>query len=252
MHVDALAFEKVGFAYGREPVVASVRLRIAAGEMVALLGPNGAGKSTLLGLASGVLAPNAGRILLHGEELRGMPRRQIARVIAVVPQEFSVQFSYTVRQLVEMGRAPHLGALGAFGQADRQAVDEAMATTETTALAERVFNELSGGERQRVIVALALAQAPSLLLLDEPTAHLDIKHQVEVLELVRRLNAERRLTVLAALHDLNLAARYFPRLVLFQREVVADGPPARVLEAGLLSRVYGTPVRIGILRGEST
>jgi iron complex transport system ATP-binding protein len=246
----ALAFEDVDFAYTREPVVAGVRLRVAAGEMVALLGPNGAGKSTLLGLASGVLRPDSGRVLLHGEDLHRLPRRRIARQIAVVPQEFSVQFSYTVRQLVEMGRAPHLGMLGAFGPADRAAVDEALAATSTADLADRVFNELSGGERQRAIVALALAQAPSILLLDEPTAHLDIKHQVEALALVRRLNAERGLTVVAALHDLNLAARYFSRLVLFRREIVADGPPGHVLEPALLSGVYGTPVRIGILRGE--
>jgi iron complex transport system ATP-binding protein len=246
----ALSFEDVSFAYGREPILAGVRLRVAAGEMLALLGPNGAGKSTLLGLAAGVLRPRAGHVLLNGADLTRAPRRQIARQIAVVPQEFSVQFSYTVRQLVDMGRAPYLGALGLFGPADRAAVEEALAATSTDDLADRVFNELSGGERQRAIIALALAQQPSILLLDEPTTHLDIKHQVEILTLVRRLNAERGLTVVAALHDLNLAARFFSRLVLFRRAVVSDGPPAHVLDAALLARVYDTPVRIGILRGE--
>ncbi|MBF6590119.1 MAG: ABC transporter ATP-binding protein [Ktedonobacterales bacterium] len=246
----ALAFEQVGFAYAREPVIEDVTLAVAPGAMVGLLGPNGAGKSTLLGLAAATLKPLTGRVLLHGAESRRLSRRALARMVAVVPQAFSVQFAYTTRQLVEMGRAPHRGILGTFGSDDREAVAAALAATNTTALADRVFNELSGGERQRVIVALALAQAPSVLLLDEPTAHLDIKHQIEMLELLRRLNTERGLTVIAALHDLNLAARYFPRLVLFHRRVVADGPPARVLDGALLSRVYGTPVRVGILRGE--
>src|SRR5262249_37486503 len=136
------------------------------------------------------------------------------------------------------------------GPADRAAVEEALAATATDGLADRVFNELSGGERQRAIIALALAQQPSMLLLDEPTTHLDIKHQVEVLALARRLNTEHGLTVIAALHDLTLAARFFSRLVLFKREVVRDGPPVQVLDATLLARVYETPVHIGILRGE--
>jgi cobalamin transport system ATP-binding protein len=170
--------------------------------------------------------------------------------VAVVPQDFSVPFAYTVRQIVEMGRLAHADAWGTPRAVDRAAIAGALAETDTAALAGRVFNELSGGERQRVLIALALAQASPLLLLDEPTAHLDIKHQIEALELLRRLNRERGLTVLAVLHDLNLAARYFGRLILFRRRVVADGPPARVLDGALLSRVFEAPVRVGILRGE--
>jgi iron complex transport system ATP-binding protein len=246
----ALAFEEVSFGYTQEPIFTHVSAAVAPGEMVGLLGPNGAGKSTLLGLASGMLAPRAGSVRLHGANLRRIARRELARQVAVVPQDFSVQFAYTVRQLVELGRAPYLGVWGTLETGDRHVVEEALAETNTAALADRVFNELSGGERQRVIVALALAQAPSVLLLDEPTAHLDIKHQIEILELLCRLNFERGLTVLAALHDLNLAARFFQRLILFQRAIVADGPPGRVLEAGLLTRVYGTAVHVGILRGD--
>lgn len=248
----ALALDGVSFAYrgGTAPVVRDIKLHVAAGEMLGLIGPNGAGKSTLLRLATGLLKPATGTIRIHDEDMRALSREEIARRIAVVPQDFSVQFAYTVRQIVELGRMPHLGAWGTLTAADRRSVDHALATTDTLALANHVFQELSGGERQRVLLALALAQDAPIVLLDEPTAHLDIKHQIEALELLRHLNAERGLTVVAILHDLNLAARYFDRLALLQRTIVADGPPAHVLDAALLSRVYETKVQVGILRGE--
>ena len=159
-------------------------------------------------------------------------------------------FAYTVHQIVELGRLPYVGLLGAAGHADRRAVDAALESTGMAHLAERVWSELSGGERQRALISLALAQETPILLLDEPTAHLDIRHQIEVLELLRQLNRERGVTVLAALHDLNLAARYFPRLILCRTKLVADGTPAQVLEEGILSDVYQTRVQVGILRGE--
>lgn len=246
----ALAFESVGFGYGRRQVVRGVSFRLAAGEMVGLLGPNGAGKSTLLRLGSGTLRPAGGVVQLQGDDVSRLSRREVARRLAVAPQEFSVQFAYTVRQIVELGRMPHHDLLGMPQREDAWAIDAALEAAGVEHLADRVFNDLSGGEKQRVIIALTLAQEAPILLLDEPTAHLDIRYQIEILELLRRLNAERRLTVLAALHDLNLAARYFPRLILFRETIVADGPPARVLDAELLSSVYETPVRVGILRGE--
>ena len=246
----ALALEGVSFAYAGAAVVRDVTLRLRRGEMVALLGPNGAGKSTLLKLASGILRPGNGMVRVEGAELRRLARDAVARRVAVVPQDFAVQFAYTVRQVVELGRMPHMGAWSVARAADRAAVDAALAATNTRTLAERVFNELSGGERQRVLLALALAQDAPIVLLDEPTAHLDIRHQIETLDLLRRLNRERGITVLAALHDLNLASRYFPRLVLIRTTVLADGPPAQVLRDDLLSRAYDIPVRVGILRGE--
>jgi iron complex transport system ATP-binding protein len=246
----ALAFRDVSFAYAREPVVEHVSLEVARGEMLGLLGPNGAGKSTLLRLAAGVLVAKSGSIHIVGDDIRRLARREVARRVAVLPQDFSVQFAYTVRQIVEMGRLPYGDIWGSLRRDDRAAVERALETTDTAQLADRVYNELSGGERQRVLVALALAQGSPLVLLDEPTAHLDIKHQVDVLELLRQLNRERELTVVAALHDLNLAARYFPRLILFRRTIVADGPPAHVLDGERLSAVYETPVRVGILPGE--
>lgn len=246
----ALSFESVSFGYGQHQVVRDVTLQLAGGEMVGLLGPNGAGKSTLLRLAAGALRPRAGSIRLRGEDIWRLPRREVARRVAVAPQDFTVQFAYTVRQIVEMGRMPHHDLLSIARHEDGQAIEDAMAAAGVEHLADRVFNDLSGGERQRVLIALTLAQQASILLLDEPTAHLDIRYQIEVLDLLRRLNAERKLTVFAALHDLNLAARYFSRLILFRERIVADGPPARVLDADLLSSVYETRVRVGILRGE--
>lgn len=246
----ALAFESVSFGYGARPVVRDVTFQLEAGEMVGLLGPNGAGKSTLLRLGAGTLRPAQGVVRLHGEDVHRLSRREVARRLAVAPQEFSVQFAYTVRQIVELGRMPHHDLLSMPQREDARAIGAALEAAGVEHLADRVFNDLSGGEKQRVIVALTLAQEAPILLLDEPTAHLDIRYQIEILELLRRLNVERKLTVLAALHDLNLAARYFPRLILFRETIVADGPPAHVLDAGLLSTVYETPVRVGILRGQ--
>ena len=246
----ALEFAAVSFAYHRARALDNVSFRVAPGEMVGLLGPNGAGKSTILKLAAGTLRPNAGCVCLLGDEASRLPRREAARRVAVIPQEFTVQFPYTVRQIVEMGRTPRLNLLGTLDTEDHAAVDAALATTDIAHLADRIFNELSGGERQRVLLALALAQEGQILLLDEPTAHLDIRWQIETLELLRRLNAERGLTILAALHDLNLAARYFSRLILLNKRVVADGPPSRALEQELLGAVYGAAVTVGVLGGE--
>ncbi len=249
-HAGAVTLEQITFAYAERVIFRDVDLSVAGGEMVGLLGPNGAGKSTLLRVASGLLRPQSGRVAIGATDVRDLSRTELARRVAVVPQDFSVQFGYTVRQLVELGRMPHTGAWGIMRAPDRAAVVDALAATRLTDLADRVFNELSGGERQRVLIAMALAQGSGIVLLDEPTAHLDIRHQVEVLEMLRALNQERGLTVIAALHDLNLAARYFPRLVLFQYGIVQDGPPTAVLNAKLLRTVYGIPVQIGILRGE--
>ena len=244
-----LQLDSLAFGYGSQPLFVETSLTMNAGEMVGLLGPNGAGKTTLLRLAIGALHPQRGRVLLGGRDLRHLSRKEVARRVAVVPQEFSTPFAFTVRELVGLGRTPYLSFFGTERPADHQAVQQAMGATGTASLAGRIFNELSGGEKQRVALAMALAQQPELLVLDEPTTHLDLKYQIGVLELAQRLNRERGLTVLATMHDLNLASRYFPRLVLFQRGIVADGPPVEVLQSRLLSRVYEVPVEVGILRG---
>jgi iron complex transport system ATP-binding protein len=245
-----IQMQSIIFGYGQQPLLYDVSLRIDAGEMVGLLGPNGSGKTTLLRLLSGVLRPQQGTILLEGRDLQAWGRRGAAQRIAVVPQELHVPFAFTVEHMVSLGRMPFVNSFfGSLTRHDQEIVQNAMDIAEVSPLAWRIFNELSGGERQRVTIAMALAQQPSLLLLDEPTSHLDIKYQIETLELVQRLNREHGVTVIAAMHDLNLAARYFPRLLLFQRGIVADAGPAEVLEPGLLSRVYGVNVQVGILRG---
>ena len=244
-----LNVDGITFGYGKQPLLYDVHLQVRAGEMLGLLGPNGSGKTTLLRLISGVLRPQQGKVYLEGRDLQQWGRRGAARRIAVVPQELHIPFAFTVEHMVSLGRTPFVNFLGSQTKHDQRVVLEAMQAASIDTLAHRVFNELSGGERQRVIIAMALAQEPKLLLLDEPTSHLDIKYQVETLELVQRLNHERGVTVIAAMHDLNLAARYFPRLLLFQRGIVADAGPAEVLEPQLLSRVYDVNVQVGILRG---
>lgn len=244
-----LDMQGITFGYNRQPLLYEVHFQVRAGEMVGLLGPNGSGKTTLLRLISGVLRPQQGVVMLDGRDTRAWGRREVARRVAVVPQEMHVPFAFTVEELVSLGRTPYARLLGSHTQEDQNIVREALQAADIEPLAGRIFNELSGGERQRVTVAMALAQRPALLLLDEPTSHLDIKYQIELLELVQKLNRETDVTVIAAMHDLNLAARYFPRLVLFQRGIVADATPAEALEPHLLRRVYGINVQVGILRG---
>jgi iron complex transport system ATP-binding protein len=244
-----LQIENLAFGYTEHMLLYDIQMQVQRGEMVGLLGPNGSGKTTLLRLVSGILRPRQGRIILEGRELAHWGRRGTARRVAVVPQELQVPFAFTVEQMVALGRTPFINLWGGRSRQDHEIVREAMQLAEVDTLAERVFHELSGGERQRVTLAMALAQQPHLLLLDEPTSHLDIKYQIETLELVRRLNRETGVTVIAAMHDLNLAARYFPRLLLFQRGIVADGSPAEVLEPRLLQRVYGVTVQVGVMRG---
>lgn len=244
-----LQVENLAFGYGDLALLYGVQVRIESGEMVGLLGPNGSGKTTLLRLLSGILQPQQGRIVLDGRELTHWGRRGIAQRVAVVPQELQVPFAFSVEQMVALGRTPFVNLFGSRTSRDREIVSAAMKLAEVDRLAERIFHELSGGERQRVTLAMALAQQPRLLLLDEPTSHLDIKYQIEMLELVRRLNHETGVTVISAMHDLNLAARYFPRLLLFQRGIVADGGPAEVLAPRLLQRVYGVAVQVGVMRG---
>ncbi len=227
----------------RRPVLRGLALTVEAGEFVALLGPNGSGKTTLLRAIAGTLRPDAGRITLFDRDIGAWTRQALARRVAVLPQSLTLPDGFRVAELVEMGRAPHATRWLGASASDAESVERALADADATDLAERRADELSGGERQRVIVAMALAQEPELLLLDEPTLHLDIAHQAGLLSTVARLRRRRRLTVIAVLHDLNLAAAHAPRIaVLGGGRVVADGPPEVVLRPDLVREAFGVAV----------
>jgi ABC-type cobalamin/Fe3+-siderophores transport system ATPase subunit len=241
--VSALELQAIEAGYGREPVLRGIDLRLEPGEMLALIGPNGAGKSTLLRVAGGLLRPSAGRAVLQERDLASLGAREIARRIAVVPQEGPSPGGLLVREMVGLGRTPYVRLLLGPTVHDRHAVDWAMAAAGVAHLADRFVDELSGGERQRVILARALAQESSVLLLDEPTANLDLQHQVAMLELVRGLTHSRGLTVVAAVHDLQLAALYCDRVALMSAgQVVSQGTPEAVLTPPLLLETFGQQV----------
>lgn len=238
--------ENIRFSYEVTPVIDGVSLRVDSGEILGVIGPNSAGKTTLLRLLSKVVVPQWGTIRLAGRDLAGLRRPDLARVVAVVPQDVSLAFPFTVREFVLMGRYPHSPGRFFEGPADLVAAEEALETAEVAGLAEKPIHSLSGGERQRVLVARALAQRPSLLLMDEPNAHLDLHHQVDLVRLIRRLNLEEGTTVVLVSHDLNLAAELADRLLLLhQGRVVHIGKPEEVLEPDLLASVYQCPLEVG-------
>jgi iron complex transport system ATP-binding protein len=240
MTAPVLRADDLAVAYGERSVLEGLGLGIERGRVTALIGPNGSGKSTLLRTMARLLEPSAGVVHLDGEDLHRLPAREVARRLAILPQAPATPASLTVGELVEQGRFPHAGALRMLRRQDHEAVHRALADTGMEAYAGRSIDELSGGERQRAWIALALAQDAPILLLDEPTTFLDLGHQLDLLELVARLNRTRELTVLVVLHDLNLAAAYADRLVaLAQGRIVADGAPAEVLTEELVARVFG-------------
>jgi iron complex transport system ATP-binding protein len=229
---------------GGRAVVDGVDLDVGEGEWVALIGPNGAGKTTLLRAIVG-LVPYEGSIVLDGRPARELTRRELARLLAIVPQEPSTPPWMTVGEYVLMGRMPHLGPLAKEGRADREAAAAALARLDVEGYDERRLGTLSGGEKQRVVVARALAQEARVVLLDEPTSSLDIGHQQQALELLDTLRAESGLTLLAAMHDLTLAGQYADRVVLLDAgRVVADGPPGEVLTVALVEAHYGAEVDV--------
>jgi iron complex transport system ATP-binding protein len=222
-----------------------VSLSVASGEVLGLVGPNGSGKTTLIRAVTGGVATSSGRIELSGEDADELSQSERARRVAVVPQNPVLPDAFTVLEMVLMGRTPHLRLLQNESTHDVEAARQAMEATSTWELAERPLGELSGGERQRVVLARALAQETQLLLLDEPTAHLDIGHQGSVLSLVRRLCRDEGKGVLAVVHDLTLAAQYCDRLVLLRDgEVAAEGTADETLRRDVLERVYGARVSV--------
>ncbi|MGB9776090.1 MAG: ABC transporter ATP-binding protein [Anaerolineae bacterium] len=240
-----LEVENLTFAYDGRPVLREVSFRLMPGEVLGLIGPNGAGKSTLLRLVAGFLRPGAGTVRLFGRPPTEWPPRALARQVAMVPQGAYIPPTFTVWESVMLGRTPYLGFLGVPREADRAAARRALEWVGMADLSERLIGELSGGERQRVLLARALAQEPHCLLLDEPTTHLDIHHQVAVLSLIRRMALECGIAVLIVLHDLNLAATFTDRLALLvDGALAALGDPKEVLRRERLTAVYGDTVAV--------
>jgi iron complex transport system ATP-binding protein len=232
-----------------------VSVRINRGSLTGLIGPNGCGKTTLLKLLAGVLAPDRGSVSLDGRALASMSKRHVARRIAVVPQETHPAFEYTVLEMALMGRHPHLGPFQLEGPADLAIAHEALTATGTSQLAERAFMSLSGGEKQRVVIASALTQSPEVLLLDEPTASLDLGFQLEIGMLLQRLNRQRSATMVMATHDLNLAASLCDTLVLMRDgRVLASGNTPDVLTSAMVRQLYDVEadVRVHELAGHLT
>jgi iron complex transport system ATP-binding protein len=232
-------------SYGDREALRGVDLDVAPGEVVGLVGPNGGGKTTLLKAINRAVAPSAGEMTIDGEDATRLSSRELARRVAVVPQTPTLPVGFLAREVVVMGRTPYLGFLDQEGPADYAKADAALASLGAAELAYRRVEDLSGGERQNVVLARALAQETPLLLLDEPTANLDIGHQIVIARLLRRMAAERGAGVLAALHDLTLASLYCDRLVLLAAgSVVADGAPGDVLTRDNLRVAYGADVMV--------
>jgi iron complex transport system ATP-binding protein len=240
----AIQTRNLSFSYRDRAVLHDISLSVASGEMIGIVGPNGSGKTTFLKILSAVLR-GQGEVAINGRNIETYGRRELSKLFAVVQQDARVNFPYTAAEIVLMGRASHHSPLSLEGRSDLEAARASMALTDSLSLANRYLHELSGGEKQRIMIARALAQEPEILLLDEPSAFLDLKHQVQVFELLRRLNRERSLTIVAALHDLNLAALFFPRLIVLREgQIYRDGSPAEVLTEATIEEVYGIQVRI--------
>jgi iron complex transport system ATP-binding protein len=240
-----LRIQSIWVNYGPKPALEDISLSVERGEILALIGPNGAGKTTLFRTVSGVLRPRAGAVYLNGQDLNQLSIVERARCMAVVPQARRLPAGYTVWQTVLLGRTPYLGWLGKPGIEDRKRTNWALERTGTLTLANERVDEISGGEQQLVLLARALAQETPILLLDEPTAHLDLQHQSSLLHLIQELAREQNLAILMAIHDLNLVAQYADRVALLVKgRLWAHGTPADVLTPENLIEVYQVPLNV--------
>lgn len=238
-----LKVDKLFGGYGREIVLKSISFDIKRGEFLGIIGPNGSGKSTLLKLMSRVLFPHKGKILFENNDIFGMRLKELCRKTAFVPQDTVISFSFSVWEIVLMGRIPHLKRLQLETRKDFEIAENSLQLTDSLHLKDKKIDQLSAGERQRVIIARALTQEPILLFLDEPTSHLDIGHQIQILDLLKRLNQKKGLSVVMVLHDLNLASEYCNRLVLLDEgKIFKQGNPSEILSYQNIEKVYKTVV----------
>jgi iron complex transport system ATP-binding protein len=243
VHVRSLRLEHITYRVGERTILKDISTEVTRGELVAVVGRNGAGKSTLLHLMTGLLTAHEGTVTLEGQPLYQFRRKDIARRIALLPQQARITFGFPVHDIVRMGRHPHRGRFRPASPRDEAMVHHAMEMTSITCLAHRLITEVSGGERQLALLAQALAQEPRFLLLDEPTANLDVAHQYQVMQLLQRLAGD-GMGVVAVMHDLSLAVRCFPRLILLDGgALVGDGPATEVLTAEMIRRVFQVRAR---------
>jgi iron complex transport system ATP-binding protein len=237
--MSVIRAQKINFSYAEKKVIENVSFVVDKRQMTAIIGPNGSGKTTLLKLINRALLPDSGEIYVGEKNISQYKRKEIARKVAIVPQETSAVFPFFVEEIVLMGRFPHLGNYRFENKEDYKIVHEAMKKTDTLDFARRRFNELSAGERQRVLIARALAQKPEILLLDESTAFLDLKHQLRFLNLLKQLNRDDGLTIVFVTHDINLAAQHADKIILlYSGKIYAIGNPAEVISARNMKEVY--------------
>jgi iron complex transport system ATP-binding protein len=240
-----IKLQHIGFRYDGDWVLRNISFEVHKGEFVGIIGPNGSGKTTLLKILDGIFTPQEGEMWIDETPSGKLKREHLAKIIAVVPQESLMIFPFTVQEIVLMGRAPHLGKWRFEGDTDFRITRQAMEMTYTLSLMKRNMNELSGGERQRVLIARALAQQPQIMLLDEPTAFLDIRHQIEFFDLIKALNKDQALTVIGVSHDINLASLYCDRIILLRSgDIHCMGSPEEVITEANIKEVYKTDVTV--------
>lgn len=243
--MSVVNIEQIGFRYNAHWVLKDISFEIRKGEFLGIIGPNGSGKTTLLKVIDGILKPEEGEVRINGISSKKMKRDALAKIVAVVAQDFQMTFPFSVHEVVLMGRAPHLNKWKFEGETDFRIAHEALEMTDTLHLMDRSMSALSGGERQRVLIARALAQQPQILLLDEPTAFLDIKHQVDFFDLIKKLNENQELTVVAITHDINLAALYCDRIIMLRGgRMHCEGNPEDVVIEKNIKEVYETAVAV--------
>ena len=236
----AIALENIQYSYGRAPVLRDITFSVTPGDFFIVIGPNGSGKTTLMKLIAGIAQPDTGMLKILDRPIHSYSRKILARQIAFVPQSVPIDFPFTVKEVVLMGRSPYQGMLGLETKEDIEKMQQAITFTSLAHLADRKMNQLSGGECQRAFMARAICQEPSVLLLDEPTASLDLSHQIRIMDLMEKLKAEKQITIVMVSHDVNLAAMYGNRLLLLDKGRIAEiGPPQEVLTYQNLERSYG-------------
>ncbi len=235
--------QEICFSYNAEPVLRNISFEIEQGEFVSLIGPNGSGKTTLLKILARLLLPQKGKVLIFNRDINSYPRKELAKIIGFVPQDNSFVFPYTVMEVVLMGRTPYLKGIGFESYEDIKVATEVMELTKIKHLAQKPISALSFGERQMVLIARALAQQPKIILLDEPNAHLDISHQIEIFSLLKALSIENGITVISVSHDLNLISHYSDKIILLSKgEIFKIGKPDFVLTEENIKSVYETDV----------